>query len=99
MMVITLCLFAAVGVGLGLTVRWTILAVVAVGSLFGVWATFGTMGYGWIASFLASSLGVILLELGFLIGSVCADSRLLSGVVNPASNRYREEDLTEMPSL
>jgi hypothetical protein len=73
MMIVTLCLFAVVGFGLGLTVRWPVLALIAMLSLFGSAVLLGWSGHGWLASTGWSAAVVILLEIGFLLGSLTVD--------------------------
>ena len=72
-MIVTLCLFMTVGFGLGLTVRWPILTIVAIVSLFGS-ATGLAVGadHTWLAAFGWSVLIVTLLEAGFMLGSFCS---------------------------
>ena len=88
MVIVTLCLFAVVGLGLGMTVRWPLLAVIAALCLFGSLFLLGLAGESWLIAAGKATAIVVILEFGFLIGSATVDHGLREGVApHPASSR------------
>ncbi|MBM6593254.1 hypothetical protein [Microvirga pudoricolor] len=84
-MIMTLCLLAVAGFGLGLTVRWPILALVAFLVLIGVAGALAWTGHGVLASIGWAFASLLVLELGFLAGSVLTErDGLESGSAQPA---------------
>jgi hypothetical protein len=95
-MIVTLCLFIAVGFGLGLTVRWPILAIVATVSLFGsiVGLVIGA-NHAWLIAVGWSALIVTLLEAGFMLGSFCSSVTLSKGFLGEGPSSAQEGLLTD----
>jgi len=80
MVIVTLCLFAVVGLGLGMTVRWPLLAIIAAFSLIGSMVLLGLAGESFAIAAGKATAVVVILEAGFLIGSVTVDHGLRKGV-------------------
>lgn len=88
MVIVTLCLFAVVGLGLGMTVRWPLLAILAALCLFGSLVLLGLAGESWFIAAGKATAIVVTLEVGFLIGSATVDHGLREGIApQPASSR------------
>jgi hypothetical protein len=90
MVIVTLCLFAIVGLGLGMTARWPLLAIIATFSLIGSILLLGLAGESLAIAAGKATAIVVILEAGFLIGSVTVDHRLREGV-SPHSAPPRAE--------
>jgi hypothetical protein len=97
--IVTLCLFAVVGLGLGMTVRWPLLAVIAALSLFGSIFLLGLSGESWFIAAGKAMAIVVILEFGFLIGSATIDHGLREGIApHPASSRSDAWSSERIPS-
>jgi len=95
-MIVTLCLFMAVGFGLGLTVRWPILAIVAVVSLFGSAAGLAIgADHTWLTAFGWSVLVITLLEAGFMLGSFCSSVSLSREFLGEVPSSVQERILKD----
>jgi hypothetical protein len=101
MMIVALCLFAAVGFGLGLIVRWPILAIVSVIGLFGGFGILISGGHGWLAALGWPILMVILLEIGYLLASLGVSQNLvgaLSGAAHGSAQKTVLADTSSSPA-